>query len=1144
MNLISQEHQLVNNKLVFKMPQNNIFHLPHNGKPMKDEMVVRVLLGYPEPSDKLSREDKIKKHVEQNNSFVDKMKSQFNNLLFTDISKISNEVWLGFPTESMEIINELTTIDDVAVVYVYNIPSDHPLFVNFSVDNAIEQFKNKTEIKSTNIKAIGPQKIDKLTVKTHKYDEFSKTLTLDLGFFSTEHEVEQLFAYMYQKGTNWEKLLEKLALIIFQVINVNYEHKPIARVNFDINSETRNENSPNRSIQVTPRPLVDLKSKSEQERYLHSSFIFAKDNTLNQIKTSIQYALKFHEHLLKAILRNVDVLNEIKDIPPSSVNVEDMKKVTGDVNKLVVKLSVFDTQDRVNLLFSYLAQEPNNKELWLGHLQNIILDSLKTGQLGEISNYNLISFDWEHPDKNDVYQASIGGLANLYQNFELENRHSVVQQPFPDFTISFDEDHDISTGILINLDANADTYLNYNTKSEILFEYPKNLEKRSLKKLDEETEKALKHYEGILSSLSISYSSFNSKTNRLDMTIKGLEDKDSLIKLFALINLDLHKNGSKWIEKLSDVIKQGISKAGQNVHNIRYINLLKDNNEVSLTLPSIGGYSQKAPVFGSQKPEEIVTELKTLTNNDSISKGLYYYIESNSSSLLEVALANGFVGADLTRKPFARQFLAVNLNGYFNKFNNDQIEFAYKDVPMGILEAQNGLIDYHNKDVYQSNKVIVNTGSGEIENHADLVGRIACSTLEGVDSTSTIISSGFYSSNDKDDHWNAHNALDWIVAQGAKIINCSWGVPKDHPTDPDFMTYTDLAYKMDYIVRKYGIVIVKAAGNSHRDFKPFFRAANLSLNIIVVGSTNKTGNRLSIFSDYEKYSRYNLTNDAPKPLLVAPGEAYFYKGKFVMGTSFATPLVSGTISILMKEFDKLDENPVGIMTVLAASSDDKFQGKRNTNGLKVETGAGLLDYKMARIATTNLITKEIKNSLQYQEIVFENREFTLEKNQEVSISVSSLFNGGYVNLIEGPDLYPVEGGITTVPLIGNLYLLFAYTANMMAQNHFESIFDKYREKLNLHKSINPDDLDNYLSPPILTVILEEKDDISGRWSKVNMPLRTTSNYSNINKFVYKNTGLTRRYRYTVKIANQARHLPNDYTHNKVATTYVIRNKPF
>ena len=59
-----------------------------------------------------------------------------------------------------------------------------------------------------------------------------------------------------------------------------------------------------------------------------------------------------------------------------------------------------------------------------------------------------------------------------------------------------------------------------------------------------------------------------------------------------------------------------------------------------------------------------------------------------------------------------------------------------------------------------------------------------------------------------------------------------------------------------------------------------------------------------------------------------------------------------------------------------------------------------------------------------------------------------------------------------------------------------------------------------------------------------MPLRTTSNYSNINKFVYKNTGLTRRYRYTVKIANQARHLPNDYTHNKVATTYVIRNKPF
>lgn len=219
-----------------------------------------------------------------------------------------------------------------------------------------------------------------------------------------------------------------------------------------------------------------------------------------------------------------------------------------------------------------------------------------------------------------------------------------------------------------------------------------------------------------------------------------------------------------------------------------------------------------------------------------------------------------------------------------------------------------------------------------------------------------------------------------MVQQNIKLLNCSWDLIKKKASDPDFVTYTELAYKLDYITRKYGIVIFKSSGNDHDQFKPYFRAVGLAFNIISVGSTNTTGHKLSVFSDYEKLQTYNMTKEAPKPLLVAPGEAYKYKYRYLDGTSFSTPLVTGTASILMKEYsEKLEHKPAAIMAVLAASSDDRYNGKLNNNGLRYETGAGLLNYNAARIAANSVVNLDVENNLEVNKLIYISKGFYFKK---------------------------------------------------------------------------------------------------------------------------------------------------------------------
>ncbi len=128
-------------------------------------------------------------------------------------------------------------------------------------------------------------------------------------------------------------------------------------------------------------------------------------------------------------------------------------------------------------------------------------------------------------------------------------------------------------------------------------------------------------------------------------------------------------------------------------------------------------------------------------------------------------------------------------------------------------------------------------------------------------------------------------AIYYAIDKGARVINCSWG-PLYHR--PNAISRT-LAFVIDFAKRK-NILCVFAAGNQGNDVSGYFPAN--SPDVITVGATNTR-------DMYAEFSNWGEGID-----VVAPGESILTlanqnKVRVLRGTSFAAPLVSATIALLL-----------------------------------------------------------------------------------------------------------------------------------------------------------------------------------------------------------------------------------------------------
>jgi serine protease AprX len=185
------------------------------------------------------------------------------------------------------------------------------------------------------------------------------------------------------------------------------------------------------------------------------------------------------------------------------------------------------------------------------------------------------------------------------------------------------------------------------------------------------------------------------------------------------------------------------------------------------------------------------------------------------------------------------------------------------------------------------------------------------------------------------------DAISWIIKTkneyNTKIINLSLGSPANNPCSSD-----PLCKAVEQAVNN-GICVVVAAGNSGPASKTIL-SPGISPNVITVGAMNDRRTSGTPKNTIPSFSSRGPTKEGlNKPDLVAPGVNIMSLSNTrldgyisLSGTSMATPLVSGSIALILQKQKNL--SPKEIKNILMDSCVDLKDNQENQ-------GSGMVNLK-------------------------------------------------------------------------------------------------------------------------------------------------------------------------------------------------------
>lgn len=248
----------------------------------------------------------------------------------------------------------------------------------------------------------------------------------------------------------------------------------------------------------------------------------------------------------------------------------------------------------------------------------------------------------------------------------------------------------------------------------------------------------------------------------------------------------------------------------------------------------------------------------------------------------------------------------------------------------GLDDDNNGYVD----DVYGINAI---NGSGDPNDDHDhgthVAGTIAASgndagELVGVAFTSKIMALKFLGASGGGNVSDAIQCIDYAVANGADILNNSWG-------GDGFSTPLSDAIEA---ANSAGVLFVAAAGNSNRnnDSSPHYPSSYEADNVIAVAAIDRSGNRAS----FSSYGATSVDIGAPGVAIHSSTASSDTSYASFNGTSMATPHVAGVAALLLSQYPSASISELKTRLLSTAAPLASLSGRVISGGM-VDTAAAL-----------------------------------------------------------------------------------------------------------------------------------------------------------------------------------------------------------